>query len=150
MGSGRFASPFQARPYQLPAQCKATEASPHGPEGLSLPWGAHRLEVVETQGQETEVAIGTHCHFRNPTLFRTIRHCLRYRAQERLHVEYEIEQQRLMRLDEVKRVTGLSRTLIYEMMPTGDFPERVRLHKRSVGWRACEVLDWLKSRPEAG
>ena len=94
--------------------------------------------------------IGTHCHFRNPTLFRTIRHCLRYRAQERLHVEYEIEQQRLMRLDEVKRVTGLSRTLIYEMMPTGDFPERVRLHKRSVGWRACEVLDWLKSRPEAG
>lgn len=51
------------------------------------------------------------------------------------------------RLPQLVQVLQLSKTTIYELMQTGDFPHPVGLTPRSVGWRADEVQAWLKQRP---
>ena len=58
--------------------------------------------------------------------------------------------ERIMRIPEVVKVTGLSRTTIWRRVKSGDFPPPVRLGSlatRSVGWREGEVKRWLDSRP---
>jgi len=50
---------------------------------------------------------------------------------------------RIMRLDEVKRVTGLSRSTLYEKIANNTFPKQVKLGARSVGWVEAEVTQWL-------
>ena len=51
-----------------------------------------------------------------------------------------------IRLREVKRVTGLSRSSIYERMKAGDFPKNYGLGARSRGWKASEIDHWMQSR----
>ena len=53
----------------------------------------------------------------------------------------------ILRLPDLVRVTGLSRTTLWRLEREGTFPARVRLSENSVGWREDEVLIWLKSRP---
>lgn len=53
----------------------------------------------------------------------------------------------LLRLPEVKRLSGLSRSTIYRLEAQGDFPARVRISERATAWRADEVLAWLSERP---
>jgi len=50
---------------------------------------------------------------------------------------------RIMRLDEVKLVTGVSRSTIYEWMNAERFPKSIQLGTRSIGWLASEVEEWL-------
>lgn len=57
---------------------------------------------------------------------------------------------RLLRVDEVKRRTGLSRTTIWRREREGEFPARVKLGDNSVAWRESEVEDWIESRPTVG
>lgn len=52
----------------------------------------------------------------------------------------------LIRLPEVKSRVGLSRSEIYRRESLGDFPKRVVLGARSVGWLAEEVDAWIKER----
>ena len=51
---------------------------------------------------------------------------------------------RILRLKEVQKTTGLSRSTIYDHMKAGNFPMRVQLGGHSVGWVESEVLDWIK------
>ena len=53
----------------------------------------------------------------------------------------------ILRLPDLVRVTGLSRTTLWRLEREGTFPPRVRLSENSVGWREDEVLTWLESRP---
>ena len=58
---------------------------------------------------------------------------------------------RILRIPEVVKITGLSRTTIWRRVKSGDFPAPVRLGNlvtRSVGWRESQVKQWLDSRPE--
>jgi prophage regulatory protein len=55
----------------------------------------------------------------------------------------------IRRLPEILRMTGLSTSTIYEMMARGDFPRPLRLGKRAVGWRECDLTAWLESREQA-
>jgi prophage regulatory protein len=57
---------------------------------------------------------------------------------------------RIMRLSEVKAVTGLSKTTIYRFEKQGRFPSRVSLGERSVGWFEDDVQAFLSSLKEAG
>ncbi len=57
-----------------------------------------------------------------------------------------IPREALLRLPEVKRLTGLSTTVIYERMEAGTFPCAVKLGPRAVAWAADEVLDWIGAR----
>ena len=43
-------------------------------------------------------------------------------------------------------VTGLSRTTIWRLEQSGDFPKRIRLSAGAVGYRRPEIEAWLASR----
>lgn len=53
---------------------------------------------------------------------------------------------RILRLNEVKTLTGLSRSSIYAYMKAGEFPQHIQLGRRSVGWYESEVRAWIASR----
>ncbi len=54
---------------------------------------------------------------------------------------------RLIRLPEVERLTGLSRSTIYRLRKLGKFPEQVRIGARAVAWWLSEILAYIRSRP---
>jgi predicted DNA-binding transcriptional regulator AlpA len=54
---------------------------------------------------------------------------------------------RLIRLHEVCELTALGKTSIYSIP---DFPKRIILSRRAVGWRLSEVLAWIESRSTVG
>ena len=60
-----------------------------------------------------------------------------------------LEERRVMRRPEVERVTGISRSTLYEMIKSGEFPKPMRLGRRAVGWPETVVSEWLDSRPTA-
>ena len=53
---------------------------------------------------------------------------------------------RIIRLPEVKNLTGLSRTTLYERMKVGSFPHTVNLGGRIVGWLESDIRKWIESR----
>jgi prophage regulatory protein len=53
---------------------------------------------------------------------------------------------RLMRMSEVIRTTGLSRSSIYDRMNAGSFPQSCSLGCRSVAWVESEVLQWVENQ----
>ena len=53
---------------------------------------------------------------------------------------------RIMREREVQAVTGLSRTTRWRLERSGKFPARIHLSPNAVGWRSCEIADWIASR----
>jgi prophage regulatory protein len=55
---------------------------------------------------------------------------------------------RVLRLPEVISVTGLGRSMIYQMEADQRFPKRVRIGTRAVGWLEGEVKAWLQKRIE--
>ena len=55
---------------------------------------------------------------------------------------------RLIRLKEIKQLTGLSGSTIYKYVSEDRFPKVVRLGERSVAWRGEDILAWQQSRAE--
>ena len=53
---------------------------------------------------------------------------------------------KIIRLNEVKVITGLSRSTIYLRMAEGKFPQQISLGSRAVGWINSEVIDWIEHR----
>jgi len=51
------------------------------------------------------------------------------------------------RLPEVEQVSGLSRSSIYRLEASGEFPKRVKLGQRAVAWPREALLNWCRSRP---
>jgi prophage regulatory protein len=49
----------------------------------------------------------------------------------------------ILRLPEVIRRTGLSRSSIYSLISTDQFPHQINLSTRSVGWLNSEIDTWL-------
>lgn len=59
-------------------------------------------------------------------------------------------QAKLIRLDEVIDVTGLSRSHLYYLISQGLFPGQINLcGGRAVAWVESEVQAWIDSRIEA-
>ncbi|SFI39788.1 AlpA family transcriptional regulator [Nitrosomonas sp. Nm34] len=52
---------------------------------------------------------------------------------------------KFIRLDQVKTITGLSRSSIYQFIKDGKFPSQVKLGARSVAWVASEIEEWMSS-----
>jgi len=57
-------------------------------------------------------------------------------------------QQQIIKLPEVKIITGLSGSSIYRMAGTerNQFPKPIKLGQRSSGWIKSEVDQWLEER----
>ena len=50
---------------------------------------------------------------------------------------------RLIRMKEVTKMTGLSRSYVYKLMNAGQFPKSVPLGYRCAAWVESEVEDWV-------
>jgi prophage regulatory protein len=57
--------------------------------------------------------------------------------------------ERILRIGEVREITGLARTTIWRLERERQFPARLQLASRSVGWLASEVMAWLETRTRA-
>jgi prophage regulatory protein len=55
---------------------------------------------------------------------------------------------RIMRLPEVKAITGLSRSTIYFRIALNTFPKQISLGGRAVGWLEQEIQEWLRNQIE--
>lgn len=53
---------------------------------------------------------------------------------------------RLLRLNEVKQRTGLSKSSIYNQIGDGTFPEPVPIGARAVAWVEDEIQEWIDNR----
>lgn len=58
-------------------------------------------------------------------------------------------QPRLLRRPEVQRLTGLSRTGLYDRIRRDEFPAPVSLGGSAVAWVESEVSAWIQARIEA-
>jgi prophage regulatory protein len=56
---------------------------------------------------------------------------------------------KILRLQEVKNITGLSSATIWRMEKSGAFPSRRKIAPHSVGWLSSELSQWIESRPIA-
>jgi prophage regulatory protein len=54
--------------------------------------------------------------------------------------------QTILRLPDVKTLTGLSRSTIYAAVKRGEFPIPISLGARAIGWLTSEVDDWISQR----
>lgn len=54
---------------------------------------------------------------------------------------------KLIRIKTVCEITGLGKTSVYSIP---DFPKRVVLSRRAVGWKFSEVQAWIESRSTVG
>ena len=59
------------------------------------------------------------------------------------------QENRLLRIDEVLEIVGVSKSVLYEMIARNDFPRPVRISLRAVGWRQRDIDEWLESLPPA-
>jgi prophage regulatory protein len=55
----------------------------------------------------------------------------------------------ILKLSEVKLISGLSGSSVYRGAAKGTFPKPIKLAERSSGWIKSEVEQWLKERIEA-
>ena len=58
---------------------------------------------------------------------------------------------RILRLKDVQTLTGLSRTMIYDLQSKGEFPQSIKLVQsgRAMGWQYSDVINWIDSRVKA-
>lgn len=54
--------------------------------------------------------------------------------------------ERIIRCKDVVEKTGLSRSTLWRLEKTGNFPARVSLGAGSVGWKLSEIESWINSR----
>ncbi|MCE1010168.1 helix-turn-helix transcriptional regulator [Pseudomonas monteilii] len=54
-----------------------------------------------------------------------------------------------IKIAEVRKMTGLSTSTIYERMLAKQFPRQVKLGPRAVAWVKSEVQAWVKDRISA-
>jgi|688.fasta_scaffold30225_4 prophage regulatory protein len=52
----------------------------------------------------------------------------------------------ILRLPQVLAKTGLSRTNVYGLIARGEFPQKLQLSPRTVGFLESEVNEWIISK----
>jgi prophage regulatory protein len=54
---------------------------------------------------------------------------------------------RVLNVKDVVGMTGLSKVTIWRKEKSGNFPKRINLTSRRVGWIESEIVEWLEDRP---
>lgn len=52
----------------------------------------------------------------------------------------------ILRLPQVIQITGLCRSMIYQLESADRFPHRIRIGPRAVGWLHGEIQQWLEEQ----
>ena len=60
-----------------------------------------------------------------------------------------LEDNRLIKMEEVLRVCCISRATLYRRLAGGEFPAPVRVGPRAARWRASDITAWLEDLPVA-
>ncbi|RBP50763.1 helix-turn-helix transcriptional regulator [Arenicella xantha] len=55
---------------------------------------------------------------------------------------------KILRLPDVREITGLSRSSIYLRIANSEFPKPISLGGRAVGWLESDIQNWLVERIE--
>jgi prophage regulatory protein len=55
---------------------------------------------------------------------------------------------KILRVNEVVEMTGLSKCSVLKMEKSGQFPKKVKLSVGAVGWLLSEVTGWLQERAD--
>ena len=55
---------------------------------------------------------------------------------------------RLIRRNEVERITGLKRSSICLKIKEGDFPKPIKLGMRAVAWLESDIAGWIAVKVE--
>jgi prophage regulatory protein len=58
----------------------------------------------------------------------------------------ETKPPRILRLAQVRAMTGLGRSFIYQLQAQKRFPQRIKIGVRAVGWVEDEVQQWLADK----
>lgn len=53
----------------------------------------------------------------------------------------------MLRVSDVLKRTGMSRTSLYRKLRQGAFPAPLELGSNAIGWESTTVADWIASRP---
>jgi len=56
---------------------------------------------------------------------------------------------RILRRRQTCDQVGMSQTRVDVLEKRGEFPQRVRISERAVGWRSDEIEAWILARPRA-
>lgn len=72
----------------------------------------------------------------------------KFMTKDELELMPEIE--RMVREPECKWLTGISRSIRVDMEIKGEFPKRLHLSTKSIGWRLSDIQAWIKGewKPE--
>jgi prophage regulatory protein len=54
--------------------------------------------------------------------------------------------EQLLRWPEIRRLLPVSRSTLWRLTKTQNFPRAIRVGQRARAWRESEVLDWLAAR----
>lgn len=54
--------------------------------------------------------------------------------------------EQILRVKQVKDITGLSIASIYRFEKAGKFPKRFHLSEKLVGWKMSDIQAWINSR----
>ena len=57
-----------------------------------------------------------------------------------------VQSKQILRLDDVIKKVGLSRSSIFKMIDANSFPQSISLNERAIGWLSSEVDDWIDYR----
>jgi len=63
-----------------------------------------------------------------------------------MSMEQERQPTALLRLRDVMSRTGLGRSTIYRKMACGEFPPRVQISERCIGWASDEIERWTREK----
>jgi len=66
--------------------------------------------------------------------------------QQRRSKSMNIIQQKLLRLPQVKSITGLSKSTIYARISDGAFPKQIALGSRLVVWVESDIQKWINQQ----
>lgn len=56
---------------------------------------------------------------------------------------------RIVRVNEVQKIAGISRPTLYRYLKNGHFPKPIKLGPKSVGWLESKLRAWVQSRIDA-
>lgn len=57
-----------------------------------------------------------------------------------------IDRVEMLRIAQVKKIIGLSRSTIYSLISQGNFPRQVHLGPKAVAWISSEIQTWVAAR----
>lgn len=55
---------------------------------------------------------------------------------------------RIIRMKELTQLIGLSRTTVWRLVRSYDFPAPVSLSANSIGWNSDQIYEWIQTRPK--